>query len=234
MINEGGVYEHTDFKMHDYGVIGMTENGDIYRYAILAADVVAGMLLVADGRDSCHADIPLAADAAVGDTSVSITLGAGAIIADELDEGWLCFTDVSPEGEAYKIVSHPVSAGSEAATFYLDRPLVTAATTSSEVTLVKNPWNRPAVSQLIAERPAGVTVSDWDVSEAQYGWLKTKGTQPVLQDSTGTTVGYMCSISNQTNGAVGVHSDDDTEYVIGQLMQEGTATEFNPVYLMID
>jgi hypothetical protein len=231
---EGDVYKQTSYKMHDYGAVGMAENGDLYRYARLAADVSAGYLLVSLGREANHQNVALSAAAAVGDTKVIPTVGATAVDANEYDEGWLIFNDVSPEGEAYKIVSHEANVGSLATDINLDRPLLAAATTSSEVTLVRNPWNKPAVSQLIAERPAGVTMTDWDVSEACYGWLKTRGMASTLVDSTGATVGYKVTISDQTNGAVGLFSDVDGEPEVGWAMATHTATEFNPTYLTID
>lgn len=233
-IAEGDVYKQTNYQMHDLGALGMAENGDLYRYAKLAADVSAGYLLVSKGREANHQNVALSAAAAVGDTKVIPTVGATAVDANEYDEGWLVFSDVSPEGEAYKIVSHEANAGSLATDINLDRPLLAAASVLSEVTLVRNPWNEPAVSQLIAERAAGVTMTDWDVSVADYGWLKTRGVQPVLVDTAGITVGMIACISDQVNGAVGVKSDMDAEVPVGQAMQTGTATEFNPIYLEID
>jgi hypothetical protein len=237
-ITEGDVYSQTNYQMHSLGALGIAENGDMYRYTRIIStgtDLIAGYLYTSLGREANHQNCALAAAAAVGATSVEVTVGATAVDANEYDEGWLVFSDVSPEGELYKVIKHDTSTGSEAVTVWLDRPLKTAATTSSEVTLVRNPWNNPAVSQLIAERAAGVAVDDWDVSVANYGWLKTRGVAAVLCDGGGgTTVGYVVCISNSTNGNVGVYSDVDAEVPVGQLMQTGTSTEFNPVYLYID
>jgi hypothetical protein len=227
-------YEQHVYQRHPLGAVAMAENGDLYRYTKLAADVSAGYLLVSLGREANHQNVALSAAAAVGDNLVIPTVGATAVDANEYDEGWLIFNDVSPEGEYYKITSHEANAGSLATDVYIEPKLKTVATTSSEVTLVRNPWNKPAVSQLIAERPAGVTVQDWDISEKPYGWLKTKGMASVLVDTTGITVGYKAAISDQVNGAVGVLSDLDAEFEVGQMMATGTATEFNPIWLTID
>lgn len=234
LLTGNDIYKPGKEKVHPYGTIGVDKYGDMYRYARLAADVSAGYLLVSLAREANHQNVALSAAAAVGQKFVLPTVGATAVDANEYDEGWLAFSDVSPEGEAYRIVSHGASAGSEAVRFNLDRGLLAAATTSSEVAIVRNPWNKPAVSQLIAERAAGVTVTDVDVSEAPYVWLKTRGVAPVLVDTAGVTVGYKVAISDQVNGAVGVLSDLDAECVVGQAMQTGTATEFNPIWLMID
>jgi len=230
-------FAQSNVQMHQLGAKGIMENGDIYRYTRIIStgtDLVAGHLMVSLGREANHQNRALSAAASIGDKLVIPTMGATAVDANEYDEGTLSFSDNSPEGEIYKITSHEANAGSLATKVYLERGLVSAATTSSEVALVRNPWNNPAVSQLIAERAAGVALVDWDVSVANFGWLKTHGVAAVLADTTGTTVGFKVTISNQVNGAVGLYSDVDAEFEVGQAMQESTAGEFNPIYLTID
>lgn len=233
-ITANDIYSPSAEKLHPYGTLGADQYGDLYRYAKLSADTSAGYLLTSLAREANHQNIALSAAAAVGDKYVLPTVGATAVDANEYDEGWLVFSDVSPEGESYRIVSHNASSGSEAVRFNLDRGLLAAGTTSSEVTLVRNPWNNCAVSQLIAERACGVTMTDVDVSEKPYVWLKTRGLASVLVDTTGATVGYKVTISDQVNGSVGLYSDVDAECVVGQAMQTATATEFNPIWLSID
>jgi len=230
-------YEQSSIQAHQLGAIGFDDTGDVYRYTKInsdGTDLVAGKLVVSRGREANHQDKALSAAAAIGDKLVIPTLGATAVDAHEYDEGWLIFSDVSPEGETYKISSHEANAGSLATDIHLFKGLRSVATTSSEVTLVRNVWNNPAISQLIAERAAGVAQSDWDVSVANFGWLKTRGVSAVLVDTSGVTVGYVACISNQVDGAVGVKSDMDDEVSVGQMMQTGTAGEYNPIYLTID
>ncbi len=229
------IYSNDVIQQHRLGQCGIDQNGDLYRYAKLATtDGVAGELHTSLAREANHQNRPLSAAAAAGDTLVIPTMAGTVVDANEYDEGVIGFSDVSPEGEWYRIKSHEANAGSLATDIFLDRPLVTAATTSSEVTLVRNVWNAPAVSQLIAERAAGVCVVDVDVSVAQYTWLKTRGLAQVLVDSTGITVGFKATISNQVDGAVGLYSDVDAEFEVGQMMQTGTSGEFNSIYLTID
>ena len=227
------IYSNDGIRKHAIGALGTDKYGDLYRYARLASDVSAGYLVTSLGREANHQNIVLGAAAAKGAYKVVPTVGATAVDADEYVGGYMCFNDVSPEGEWYRIVSHASSTGSEDVDFYLERPLLTAATTSSQVSIVRNPWMKPAVSQLIAERAAGVTVIDVDYSEKPYTWLKTKGVAPVLADGT-ITVGFMVTISDATDGCVGLYSDVDDECIVGQMMQAGVATEFNPVWLLID
>lgn len=230
-------YAQSSVQEHPLGAIAMARNGDCYRYTKInstASDLIAGNLQVSLGKEANHQNIALSAAAAVGASSVAPTVGATAVDANEYDEGSLIFNDVSPEGEFYTVKSHDASDGSEAITVNIEPVLLTAATTSSEITLVRNPWNNPAISQLIAERPSGVSVVDWDVSVANYGWLKTRGMASVLVDTAGITAGLKATISDQVNGAVGLYSDVDAEFEVGQMLATGTNGEFNPIYLTID
>jgi len=230
-------FSQSAVQAHKLGVIAIDKYGDTYRYTRIISsgtDLIAGNLQVSLAREGNHQNVALSAAAAVGAKLVIPTVGGTAVDANEYDDGYLVFNDVSPEGETYRVVSHEANAGTLATDVYLDRGLVTAATTSSEVSLVRTPWNNPAISQLIAEQAAGVSIVDWDVSVANFGWLKTRGVASVLQDTTGVTAGFVVAISNETNGAVGVKSDMDDEVAIGQAMATGTATEFNPVHFTID
>ena len=230
-------YAQSNVQEHPLGAIAMARNGDIYRYTKInstASDLIAGNLQVSLAKESNHQNVALSAAAAVGATLVIPTVGATAVDANEYDEGFLIFNDVSPEGEIYTITSHEANAGSLATDVNVSPALLTAATTSSEVSLVRNPWNNPAISQLIAERAAGVSIVDWDVSVANFGWLKTRGVASVLVDTAAITTGLIACISDQVNGAVGVKSDMDAEVPVGQMLATGTAGEFNPIYLSID
>jgi len=228
-------YEQHTEQMHPLGMKATAGNGDIYRYTKLDADVAAGYLLVAPGKIALHQNLAVAVANVVGDKKVVLDVGAAAIVAGTYDGGTLVFNDNSPEGEWYTITNHEANAGSLETDIFIVPGIKTATVVdSSQACLIKNPWNLPVVSQLIAERAAGVTVQDWDVSANEYGWLKTRGMSALLADTTGWTKGYTLAISDQVNGAGGVNDGGATMVVIGQGIDTGTAGEFNAVYLTID
>jgi len=233
-IFEGNPYENHTEQRHQLGAKLFAANGDIFRYAKTTADVSAGYLLVGLSREDNHQNRTIAVASAVGDNKIVFDAGATAVDANEYDEGWLIFNDNSPEGEFYMITSHEANAGSLETDVFIKPALKTATVVdSTEVTLVRNVWNGPVVSQLIAQPAAGVTVQDWDVSVAEYGWLKTRGMAACLADNT-VTVGYAVAISNATDGAFGATAGDQTEVVLGQIMDAGVAGEFQPINLLID
>jgi hypothetical protein len=228
-------YVQHKYQMHQLGLKAECPNGDIYRYAKLGADVATGLLLSAVLGDDNHHNVTLSAIAAVGATEVKPTVGATAVTAGMFNEGTLVFNDVAPEGHTYEIIGHTASAaGSEVITVKIAPDLKVAATASSQVSLFRNQWNAPTIQHIVTTRPVGVAIMAWDVSEAGYGWLKTKGIVSVLADATGTTKGYFGCISDQTDGAIGVVSDDDQEDRICQYLETGTAGEYNAVYMFID
>ena len=230
-------YKQSNVQQHPLGAQGIARNGDCYRYTKIAStgtDLIAGNLIVSLAFEANHQNAALSAAAEAGDTLVIPTMGATAVDPNEYDEGMLAFNDNSPEGEFYTVTSHAANAGSLATDVNIEPGLITAATTASQVSLVRNPWNNPAISQLRTNRPCGVAVVDWDVSAGNFGWLKTRGLATVLVDTSGVTIGFFAAISDETNGAVGVISDADQEDIVGQVLQTGTAGEFNPIYLSID
>jgi len=237
VIFEGNPYEMHRYQRHQKGARLYASNGDIYRYTYAGSstDFVAGKLYAAQAKNTNHQNIALSAAASVGATKIIPTLGATAVDAHEYDEGFVVFNDNSPEGEWYQITHHEAANASTACDIYISPALKTAATTSSEVTLVHNTWHIPAIGQLITNQAAGIPVQDWDVSNYErWGWLKTRGVASCLVDTTGITTGYVAAISDEVDGAVGVYSDVDAEVPVGQMIATGTAGEYNPIYLFID
>ena len=231
-------YANSSTQQHNLGAIAIAANGDTYRYTRIIStgtDLIAGNLHTALAGEANHLNRALGVAGAVGDLSLEVAVGGTQVDANEYDEGTLAFNDVSPEGETYYIESHDASAsGSEDVTVRIYPVLKTVATTSSQVELIRNPWNNPAISQLVTTRAAGVAVQDWDVSVANFGWLKTRGVAAVLADSTASTIGHLVAISNQTNGAVGALGTIAEEQQVGQTLGTSISTEFNSIYLTID
>ena len=230
-------FTNSNVQQHPLGAIALSANGDCYRYTRIISsgtDLIAGNLHVSLAMEANHQNRVLSAAAVVGDSLVIPTMGATAVDANEYDEGTLVFNDVTPEGETYTITSHEANAGSLATDIFISPTLQTAASTSSQVEVVRNPWNNPEINQLVTERAAGVAIQDWDVSVANFGWLKTRGFASVLMDSTGSTTGYIAAISDATDGAVGVISTIAQEQAVGQFKGTPINGEFNVVYLTID
>jgi len=186
--------------LHVVGSRCATGDGREFRYVKMGAVAgVPGKLYQAPAEVTNHQDLtPVAA--AIGDTTVTVALGATAATANQYAGGLLVVTVTPGQGYAYKIKSHPAAALSTNLVVTLAEPIVVALTTSSRCDLVSNPFNNVIVNPTTAtSAPVGVCVTA--ITAAQYGWLQTKGECALLADGA-VTVGTALVASNAVAGAV--------------------------------
>lgn len=227
-------YEFTSESEHQVGTLGQDKFGDLFRYAqIGASNVAAGLIQTAPTQKTNHHNVAAYAAAAVGATKITLQLGATAAVANEYAGGLLIANDVSPEGETYRISQHPAADASGTLVVTLDRPILTAVTTSSEFTLVHNTWRKTIVAAAFTLRAAGVALVD--ATAAYYGWLKTRGVASVLIGSAAT---LGADLTMAATGAVTDRTDAlgaSAEPVVAVAdVVVGVSGEYNPVRLCID
>ena len=231
-------YEQSSTPLHQLGTKGITADGRIFRYTQAAGTGIAtGKLCVAPRITTNHEDIAFATAGVVGDKSISITLGATAVTANEYDEGYVVIVDDTGEGHTHEIVRHGVSAsGSEAITIDLKTPLVAATTTSTTVTLVRNNHRDViiAVGGTQTDIPVGVTPIA--VTADYYFWAQTGGWASLLSSGTNTcTAGEPATIGEATDGSVSGR-DSVAEPLVGiaGTTVNATSGEHNAYFLMMD
>jgi hypothetical protein len=232
-IFDGDEYKSTSTALHPVGIKGVTRDGRVYRYTQAGAGgaLAPGKLAVAATKADNHENILVASAAAIGATSVTVTLGATAATANQYAGGYMVVNDATGEGIAYPISGHPAADASASLTVKLAKPVQVALTTSSEITLLKNPWSGAVISvsdQL--DMPVGVPNVNIPLSE--YGWLQTRGVAAVLADET-LAAGEMVTIGSSVAGAV-EELDGVGEALVGVAIQPGVDTEYRAVYLQID
>ena len=126
------------------------------------------------------------AAASIGDTTVTVTLGTSAIVANEFQNGWLIVEGPvgasAEKGFMYQIKSHPAASGSATCVFTLKRALVYGISTARRVNVLGNPLgNRKSTSYGCKVVPANgqtyiaVGIPVCRVSQAQYFWAQYKG-----------------------------------------------------------
>ena len=219
------------------GTLAVDEFGDLYRWTLNGASaMVAGQLQLAPVQKTNHHNVnAYAAVTANGlNKKVTLTLGATAAVAQEYAHGYLVANDVAPEGETYRIVSHPAADSAATLEVTVNYPFQSAITTSSQFTLVHNTWWKPVAGTTVTIRAAGVPMVDVPASE--YCWLKTRGVASVLI-GTAATLGADLIVGG-TAGAVTDRTDAlgaSAEPVVAVAdIVLGVATEYNPVRLVID
>lgn len=188
--------------------------------------LVAGTLLQAAAEDTAHQNLVPAA-AAIGATSVTVTLGASAVTANQYAGGWMVTTETPGEGYKYLISSHPAADASATVVLTLSDPLQVALTTSSHVDLVRNPYDGVIINPTTATScPVGVATDV--VAASGYGWIQTDGYAVILNDA-GSTVGTNVSASNATAGAV--EAAVTAQAAIGVAVTGIATTEFGMIKL---
>lgn len=231
-IYSGDVRTIDSVASHDLGTLGQTPDGRLYRYSQAgAADLAPGKLCVAATQVADHANIAVAAAAAVAATQVSVTLGATLATKDQYEGGYLTVNDATGEGVSYRIRANDAGDASATITVYLAEPIQVALTTSSEVSLVKNPWDSVVISATDqADMPVGIP--NVTITAAYFGWIQTGGACAALADEA-ITAGLALTTGTGTAGAVEA-LDAAGEFQLGVALQAGVDTEYRTIYLSID
>jgi len=178
--------------------------GRVYRYAKNGPEALpAGVFAQGPVNERGHANLAVAVAKSATASTVSVTVKQAKVDTDDYKDGFLYINDAAGQGYVYDIVSNLSVGASEAGiscAISIDSELVVALTTSSEATLIKNPYKAVTLPFLKAFAPiAGVTPVA--VAASAYFWLQVRGPAAVLQEGS-LFVGKPVALSNKTRGAV--------------------------------
>ena len=91
-------------RLHNLGALGIDEFGSRYRYVKAGAvALVTGHLLQEAAEDTNYRSMVVQAAAAIGATSVSVTLGGTAVTADQFKDGHLFVESSTGLGQQFRI-----------------------------------------------------------------------------------------------------------------------------------
>lgn len=211
------------------GAAGFDNAGNRYRFVKAGGTaLVPGKLQQAAAEVTNHQGLTPAA-AAIGATSVTVTLGATAATANQYAGGWLVVTVTPGQGYKYLISSHPAADSAATLTLTLEDAIVVALTTSSRVDLVANPYSGVIVNPTTAtSAPVGAAVTA--VTAAYFGWVQDGGVANVLMNGTGV-VGTAQVASNAVAGAV--EPLTGVQAPVGTLLTGVADTEYGAILLNI-
>lgn len=168
--------------------------------------------------------------------TVTLTLGATAVTANQYRGGYLAVVDGAGEGQLLKIASHPAADGSTTVTVTLeDAPATALSTSTSEVSLLPATGNNLVIMPTTPTNvPFGLAM--YPIAAESYGFFLTKGIGNALSDATAPAVGCAISWSAATAGAVGAtpySGNVVTGAVIGHTAILGVSAEYRPVFMNI-
>lgn len=215
-------------KQQTLGTVGVTRDGRIYRYTRAGGVTLdPGKITVAATVDTNVTNKAVTVAAAIGSKSVSFTAGS-TVTANDYVDGTLNVNDAAGEGISYLVAGHLTTA---AQVVSLAEPIAVALTTSSEVTLTKNPWADTLIS-IADQLDMAVGIPNVSITNAYYGWTQTRGICAALADET-IAIGQNVTIGSSTVGAVEA-ADAAGEQNVGVAIVAGVDTEYRDIFLQID
>lgn len=213
------------------GALATTGDGRYYRYASLGAvAAVPGKLYQAAAEITNHQNLAPTANGAIGDKTITVTLGATAVTANQYAGGFVMVTASTGAGYMYEIASHPAALLSATLQLTLVDPLLTTtASASTKIDLIPCPYSATVVNPTTAtSAPIGVAV--FPVAIAGFGWMQTSGPSVVLADGA-VVVGTNLTASNATAGAV--EAAAGVQAVVGTALTGIATTEYGSVFLQL-
>lgn len=215
------------------GTLAVTADGRKYRYVKAGGLLVAGNALQAPVEDVDHDDITCRATDA-GSTSLLITTGSGSgnLDLNEYADGYAVVDTTPGLGYVYRIKSHLAIAASTNGSLelYPEDPIQVALTSSSRVTLIKNPYN--GVIQMPATTLTNAIVGGaiYPIASGEYGWIQTGGQGAALISGT-PGAGQPITVSG-TAGALAVHSAELPN--VAYMMVTGRTGKCCPVFWTLE
>lgn len=226
------IFSESSTQQLPLGIKGETGDGRVFRYAKVGATaLVPGKVYATATEDTNFNNLAVAATAAIGATSVTVTLGGTAATANLFSEGFAVVSSGTGAGYSYKIKSNPAQTSTSGSlVLTLEDKLVVALDTTSKITLKRNPYDGLIIMNATAAGGA-IGVAVYPVTAAYYGWVQIEGIAPVLNDSTAFAVGDMVSPSNATDGAA--ETGVLAQGYIGNALTTGTNAYYEPVLLKV-
>ena len=219
---------------HDLGSRFVTSDGRVFRYCLAGASaLVVGNVIQASAQDTAHQQLTPSA-AAAGAVQIVAALGASAAAANLYAGGWAIIDTTPGLGYAYPISGHAAVASSGTITLNLDRdsPVDVALTTSSRVSLQRNPY-AGVIQAPTTLTGAVVGVAIYPITAAQYGWIQTHGPAAVLVAGT-PGVGLAVVVPGSAAGAVVIDGAASATKVVGSMMVTGVDGKVQAVLININ
>ncbi len=227
------LYTSSSTQIHALGERLVTPDGRVFRYAKAgASDLVAGNWIQSPAQVANHQNIAVAA-AAIGATSITVTLGATAATANQYANGQAVVTITPGLGQAINISGHPAADASATLVLELQEPLRVALTTSTRIDLIPNPYNGVIQSPATTLTGCVVGVATYIITAAEYGWLQRSGPAGALIAGT-PGVGVAIVLPGTAAGAAVVDGAAAATLVVGSMLSTGGDGECNGVMVALE
>lgn len=226
------IYSESSVQLMPLGSKCVTSDGRAFRYVKVGGTaLVAGKLYDGAATIDNHQNLATAV-AAIGATEVTVTLAGTAATANQYSGGVLIVNDQTGQGYTYQIKSHPAQTSTTGdLVVTLEDPVIEALDATSQCSLTYNQHDS-VIIHAASETGVAVGVAVFNVTDAYYGWLQTRGPVSLMCDASPWSAGNAVGASTTTdgNGSLGTGALAP----IGTGIDDGASTEYNPVFLTID
>lgn len=207
-IPHGQEYNSTTTRVeHPLGQLGLNPHGDVFRWAFSGEAIASGqntMQKVSVANNDM--DLAVAAAAAVGDTTITVTQGATATTLDQYEDGIIYINDGAGEGHRYYIRTNPAASASASLTVTLWGKVAEALTTATSLAgLSENPWKDVEVFDADDIDGPSLGVAPDEIANNEYFWSQVRGRACCLMDATTFVLGSAVEASSSVDGAMTLH-----------------------------
>lgn len=189
------LFQESATPLHKLGQLGVDEWGNRYRYvknggsALVTAD-----LLQEPAEDTQFVSMAVPAAVAAGSTTITVTNGTTTVTAAMMVGGRLTISTSDGIGQSFYVKAHTTGTSGAAITYTIDRPLKIALTTSSKVSVRKNPYNGVIINPATTSTGGPVGFALYAMTASYYGWIQSGGDCAVRFDTGANTANDLLGI----------------------------------------
>lgn len=218
----------------DLGDKVYTNDGRTFRYCLAgAAALVPGNVIQSPAVVANHVNLTPTAVSAIGDTTVTVTLGATAATLNQYALGTLTVELSSTGAGQMLLIDHNPAANSAATMLVtLADPFVTATSSTITMSLIQNNYSNVIQYPVTTGTGVPVGVCVFPLAIANYGWIQSRGIAPVLANGAITMGTVACAVPSAAAGAAKVMAA--TLFSIGTFQKTTIDTQITPCFLTID
>lgn len=208
-----------------------TDDGRTFKYVLAGAvDLPTGVLVQSPALVANHQGL-VGTTQAVGDTVITVTLGATAATLGEYSNGFLEVVTGTGAGQRLKIVSNAAAALSTTCLITLQDAFVLATDGTSRFNLVIDQYSNVIINPTT---PTGSVLGSTvcPIPAGSYGYVQTGGIATVKYDAVGTTaINHAVTTSTTVAGTLTIISS--TFCPIGFATEATLASTYGATYLML-
>lgn len=233
VISQGALVASTT-QQHTLGEKAVSSDGRTFRYVKAGASaLVPGNVIQSPAIVANHVNLTPTAAVAVGDTTVTLTLGATAATANQYAGGYLTVEKgTTGAGQTLLIKSHPAASSSATLLVTLSDPFVTATSGTVTMSLVRSNYDSVIQTPVTTLTGTPVGVALYPIAASSFGWIVSRGITGVTADGAITVGTVGCAVPSAAAGAAKVMAA--TLFQIGTFCKTTIDTQVTPCYVTLD